>query len=107
MVLFASLLTQLLTQLFRPPVDAIVKRICSLGLDGSVLAWFGLHNCEEIDELQSKITTINIELKNSNLYIQNSERFNLITEEMVILKKFLETKENRWFELLKMQEETI
>ena len=52
-----------------------------------------------------RINSINKELKNSNLYIQNSERFNLITEEVVMLKKNLDLKENRWFELLKMQEE--
>ena len=59
----------------------------------------------EIEDIQKNIKEIDHELKNSNLYLENHDRFNLITEDVVELKKVLEIKENRWFDLLKMQDD--
>ena len=58
----------------------------------------------EIEELQLKINNINNELKNTNLYLDNIDRFNTITEEMSNLKISLLTKEDRWINLLEMVE---
>ena len=59
----------------------------------------------EIEDIQKNIKEIDHELKNSNLYLENHDRFNLITEDVVELKNVLEIKENRWFDLLKMQDD--
>ena len=58
----------------------------------------------EINDIQFKITEIQNELKDSNLYLDNIERFNKITEEMSELKKFLKIKEDKWLELLEMEQ---
>ena len=60
---------------------------------------------KEIEDVQKNIKAINNELQNSNLYLDNPDRFNSITEEVRLLKEALETKENRWLVLLKMQED--
>jgi len=59
---------------------------------------------KEIEDIQLKIKTINDELKNSNLYLDNIDKFNKITEEMSILKKSLTIKEDRWLNLLEMEQ---
>ena len=60
---------------------------------------------KEIEDIQKNITAINHELQDSNLYLDDSDRFNLITEEVRLFKETLETKENRWLVLLKMQDD--
>ena len=42
--------------------------------------------------------------KNSNLYLDDVERFNSITKEIVDLKESLLVKEDRWLNLLEMEE---
>ena len=54
--------------------------------------------------LQTKINSINNELKNSNLYLKDIDRFNEITKEMSTLKESLIFKEDRWLNLLEMEE---
>jgi len=43
-------------------------------------------------------------LKDTNLYISNNDRFEEVTKNLSILEKDLEHKENRWLELLEMEE---
>ncbi len=59
---------------------------------------------KEIEDIQLKINDINKELKNSNLYLDNIEKFNQIIEEMSNLKSALSAKEERWINLLEMEE---
>ena len=59
---------------------------------------------KEIEDLENKIDDITKELKNSNLYLSDANRFNEITNEMVELKKILSIKEERWLFLLEMEE---
>jgi ATP-binding cassette subfamily F protein uup len=59
---------------------------------------------KEIENLQSQINNINDELKNSNLYLDDVDRFSAITEQVLKLREFLVIKENRWIELLEMEE---
>ena len=66
---------------------------------------FELQNLpNEIEDIQLKINNINNELKDSNLYLEDISRFNEITEEMGLLKELLNAKENRWINLLEMEE---
>ena len=58
----------------------------------------------EIENIQIKINKINYELRNSNLYIENYRRFNEITDELDMLKQKLALKEDRWLEILEMEE---
>ena len=59
---------------------------------------------KEIEDLEKRIDDITKELKNSNLYLSDANRFNEITNEMVELKKILSIKEERWLFLLEMEE---
>ena len=59
---------------------------------------------KEIEKIQFKINNINNELKNSNLYLKDIDRFNNITSEISDLKKSLTIKEDRWINLLEMEE---
>jgi ATP-binding cassette subfamily F protein uup len=59
---------------------------------------------KDIEDIQLKINHINDELKNSNLYLDDVERFNSITKEIVDLKESLLVKEDRWLNLLEMEE---
>ena len=59
---------------------------------------------KEIEQLQLRINDINSELKNSNLYLQEVDKFNQITQEMSELKKSLILKEDRWLILLEMEQ---
>ena len=58
----------------------------------------------EISSLQDEIISIKNELKDSNLYISNNERFEDITKKLKILEKNFDYKEARWLELLEMEE---
>jgi len=59
---------------------------------------------KEIENIQIRINEISKELTNSNLYKDNFDRFDLITKEAVKLKDNLQEKEDRWLELLVIQE---
>ncbi len=59
---------------------------------------------KEIEDLENKINDITKELKNSNLYLSDANRFNEITSEMLELKKVLSIKEERWLFLLEIEE---
>lgn len=59
---------------------------------------------KDIEDIQLKINHINNELKNSNLYLDDVERFNSITKEIADLNESLLVKENRWLNLLEMEE---
>lgn len=54
--------------------------------------------------MQEEILSLKNELKDSNLYISNNNRFEEVTEKLSTLEKELENKENRWLELLEMEE---
>ena len=58
----------------------------------------------EIASLQDEIISIKNELKDSNLYISNNDRFEDITKKLKILEKNFQYKEARWLELLEMEE---
>ena len=59
---------------------------------------------QEIKMLQEEIISLKHELKDTNLYISHNDRFTEVTEKLSILEKDLENKENRWLELLEMEE---
>ena len=58
----------------------------------------------ETDELDNKIKKIKNELKDNNLYINDPDRFEEITNKLIILEQEYEKKEARWLELLEMEE---
>ena len=58
----------------------------------------------EIDNFQKKILEINNELKDTNLYLDNYDKFTSITNELTTLKDQLYQKEERWLKLLDLQE---
>ena len=43
-------------------------------------------------------------MKDNNLYISNPDRFEEITNKLIILEQEYEKKEARWLELLEMEE---
>ena len=66
---------------------------------------FELENIpNEIAEIEEEISLIKNELKDNNLYISNPNRFEEITNKLVILEQEYEKKEARWLELLEMEE---
>ena len=66
---------------------------------------FELENIpQEIKTVQEDIHSLKHELKDTNLYISNNDRFEEVTNNLSILEKDLEKKENRWLELLEMEE---
>ena len=66
---------------------------------------FELENIPKaIKIIQEEISSLKNELKDSNLYISNNNRFEEVTEKLSTLEKELENKENRWLELLEMEE---
>ena len=66
---------------------------------------FELENVpKEIKIIQEDISSLKNELKDTNLYINNNERFEEVTKKLNILEKDLENKENRWLELLEMED---
>ena len=58
----------------------------------------------QIKNIQQELEDIKNELKDTNLYLENFERYQEITSKMEILNSDLNTKENRWYELIKMEE---
>ena len=66
---------------------------------------FELENIpNEIAEIEEEISLIKNELKDNNLYISNPNRFEEITNKLIILEKEYEKKEARWLELLEMEQ---
>ena len=59
---------------------------------------------KEINSIQEKINEITKELKNTNLYVENYERYLEITSKMEVLNKDLNLKELRWLEIMEIQE---
>ena len=66
---------------------------------------FELENIpNEIEKKEKEISLIKNELKDNNLYISNPDRFEEITKKLNILEKEIDEKEQRWLELLEMEE---
>ncbi len=61
----------------------------------------------QIKNIQQELEDIKNELKDTNLYLENFERYQEITSKMEILNSDLNTKENRWYELIKMEEDLV
>ncbi len=61
----------------------------------------------QIKKIQQELEDIKNELKDTNLYLENYERYQEITSKMEVLNSDLNTKENRWFELIKMEEDLV
>ncbi len=61
----------------------------------------------QIKNIQQELEDIKNELKDTNLYLENFERYQEITSKMELLNSDLITKENRWFELIKMEEDLV
>ena len=59
---------------------------------------------QEINLIEEEIKNIVKELKMSNLYLDNHSRYVEITNKMELLNKELSIKEDRWLEILEMQE---
>ena len=66
---------------------------------------FELENIpNEIEKKEKEISLIKNELKDNNLYISNPDRFGEITEKLNKFEKEFEEKEQRWLDLLEMEE---
>ncbi len=61
----------------------------------------------QIKNIQQELEDIKNELKDTNLYLENFDRYQEITSKMEVLNSDLNTKENRWFELIKMEEDLV
>ena len=59
---------------------------------------------KDIESMQKKLNKVNDELKNSNLYLEDNQRFNTLIKEMESLKASIVLKEDRWLEILEMEE---
>ena len=66
---------------------------------------FELENIpKEINEIQEELNMMTNELKKSNIYLENYERYLEITKKMESLNKTLKIKEDRWLEILEIEE---
>ncbi len=61
----------------------------------------------QIKNIQQELEDIKNELKDTNLYLENYERYQEITSKMEVLNSDLNIKENRWYELIKMEEDLV
>ena len=61
---------------------------------------------KEIDEIQKKILEINNELKDTNLYLDDYDKFTTITKELTNFEQQLYKKEERWLQLMELQEKS-
>ena len=59
---------------------------------------------KEINLIQEELSIITNELKKSNIYLENHDRYLEITKKMEKLSKELAIKENRWFQVLEIEE---
>ena len=60
---------------------------------------------KEITKLKEKIFEIKNELKDSNLYLNDHDRFTNITNELAEIELTMQNKEIRWLELMEMEEQ--
>ena len=58
----------------------------------------------EISDIQEELSQITKELKQSNLYIDNYDRYVEITKKMENLNKTLSLKEDKWLEVLELED---
>ena len=58
----------------------------------------------EINTIQEELNTMTNELKQSNLYLENHDRYLAITKQMESLNNQLKMKEDRWLEILEIEE---
>ncbi len=66
---------------------------------------FELENIpKEINAIQEELNIMTNELKQSNIYLENYERYLEITKKMESLNKELKIKEDRWLEILEIEE---
>ena len=66
---------------------------------------FELENIpREIKIIQEEISSLKNELKDSNLYISNNNRFEEVTESICSLIRRCSSTKNRWLDLLEMEE---
>ena len=66
---------------------------------------FELENIpKEINKIQEELNMMTNELKQSNIYLENYERYLEITKKMEFLNKTLKIKEDRWLEILEIEE---
>ncbi len=61
----------------------------------------------QIKNIQQELEDIKNELKDTNLYLENYERYQEITSKMELLNSDLNIKENRWYELIKIEEDLV
>ena len=61
----------------------------------------------QIKIIQEELEEIKNEMKDTNLYLENHDRYQEITSKMEDLNERLTIKENRWYELIKMEEDLI
>ena len=59
---------------------------------------------KEIMLIQEELEYVTNELKKSNMYLENHSRYIEITKKMEILNKELTLKEDRWLEVLEIEE---
>ena len=66
---------------------------------------FELENIpNEINTIQEELNTMTNELKQSNLYLENHDRYLAITKKIESLNNELKMKEDRWLEILEIEE---
>ena len=66
---------------------------------------FELENIpKEINTIQEELNMMTNELKQSNIYLENHERYLEITKKMESLNKTIKIKEDRWLEILEIEE---
>ena len=66
---------------------------------------FELENIpKEINKIQEELNMMTNELKQSNIYLENHERYLEITKKMESLNKTIKIKEDRWLEILEIEE---
>ncbi len=61
----------------------------------------------QIKNIQQELEEIKNELKDTNLYLENYKRYQEITSKMEVLNSDLNIKENRWYELIKIEEDLV
>ncbi len=59
---------------------------------------------KEIGLIEEELNTITNELKESNIYSENHDRYLEVTKKMEILNKELKVKEDRWLQVLEIEE---
>lgn len=60
---------------------------------------------QQVSDFEQKITDIEIQLSNGNLYNSDREKFEKLSKELVKLQKDCETAENQWLELQALKDE--